>query len=522
MSASLSAGFMAQAACCWEASSRKVGNVHPGASFADTEFMDFVLSGAVLNWSFSTGTQPTTESEPHRSVGRSVYLAVTETKECVGSNTNLGIALLLQHGAKDDLNIRSAFWHMLGDAWVSLGVVLSGGAIMLTGWTVLDPLISLLVVGAILHGAWPLFKESLDVLLESTPPTISASQVVATIESMPGVKNVHDLHIWAVEPRLIMLTAHGTIPDAVAAMRRGVFGYLTKPFRVPQVLANLVHQKDIPVTLGLFITPGQRGDTYPASIGTGNASNRAQEYDAVNDTYARFLLDELIPELKKTYRITDDPDGRVIGGTSSGAICAFTVAWHRPEAFHKVISMIGSYVSIGYRPASDTAPAVSGGEIYPTWIRRAPPKPLRIFFQDGANDLSNQFGNWFLANQSMLSALEYANATADRTTPTAAITTHIGCRYVNASVVTVATACNGTSLPARVRSRTRLRSSMLRRSAASACTRTVQVLPNMLKLLTLRLPIAVCSAEKICGISTPRDSARSRSRSSRICGVDAL
>ena len=121
---------------------------------------------------------------------------------------NLSIALLLQHGAKDDLNIRSAFWHMLGDAWVSLGVVLSGGAIMLTGWTVLDPLISLLVVGAILHGAWPLFKESLDVLLESTPPTISASQVAAAIESLPGVKNVHDLHIWAVEPRLIMLTAH--------------------------------------------------------------------------------------------------------------------------------------------------------------------------------------------------------------------------------------------------------------------------------------------------------------------------
>lgn len=121
---------------------------------------------------------------------------------------NLSIALLLQHGAKDDLNIRSAFWHMLGDAWVSLGVVLSGGAIMLTGWTILDPLVSLLVVGAILHGAWPLFKESFDVLLESTPPTISASHVAATIESIAGVKNVHDLHIWAVEPRLIMLTCH--------------------------------------------------------------------------------------------------------------------------------------------------------------------------------------------------------------------------------------------------------------------------------------------------------------------------
>jgi cobalt-zinc-cadmium efflux system protein len=121
---------------------------------------------------------------------------------------NLSIALLLQHGAKDDLNIRSAFWHMLGDAWVSLGVVISGGAILLTGWTVLDPLISLLVVVAIAKGALPLFKESLDVLLESTPPKISASHVAAAIEAIPGVKNVHDLHIWAVEPRLIMMTCH--------------------------------------------------------------------------------------------------------------------------------------------------------------------------------------------------------------------------------------------------------------------------------------------------------------------------
>jgi cobalt-zinc-cadmium efflux system protein len=121
---------------------------------------------------------------------------------------NLSIALLLQRGAKDDLNIRSAFWHMLGDAWVSLGVVISGGAILFTGWTVLDPLISLLVVAAIAKGAWPLFKESLDVLLESTPSKISASHVAATIESIPGVKNVHDLHIWAVEPRLIMMTCH--------------------------------------------------------------------------------------------------------------------------------------------------------------------------------------------------------------------------------------------------------------------------------------------------------------------------
>lgn len=121
---------------------------------------------------------------------------------------NLGIALLLQQGAQDDLNIRSAFWHMLGDAWVSLGVIISGGAILLTGWNVLDPLISLLIVGVIFRGAWPIFQESMDVLLESTPPGISVSQVAVTIEAIPGVKNVHDLHIWAVEPRLVMLTSH--------------------------------------------------------------------------------------------------------------------------------------------------------------------------------------------------------------------------------------------------------------------------------------------------------------------------
>ncbi|SPP65554.1 cation diffusion facilitator family transporter [Nitrospira lenta] len=156
---------------------------------------------------------------------------------------NLSIALLLQQGAKDDLNIRSAFWHMLGDAWVSLGVVLSGGAIMLTGWTVLDPLISLLVVIAILHGAWPLFKESLDVLLESTPPTISASQVAATIESMPGVKNVHDLHIWAVEPRLIMLTAHVLVDGDDAALTntllRSIHERITSDFGIKHMTVQL-------------------------------------------------------------------------------------------------------------------------------------------------------------------------------------------------------------------------------------------------------------------------------------------
>lgn len=135
---------------------------------------------------------------------------------------NLSIALLLQHGAKNDLNIRSAFWHMLGDAWVSLGVVVSGAAILFAGWTIFDPLISLLVVVAIAKGAWPLFKESLEVLLESTPSHISATHVATTIEAIPGVKNVHDLHIWAVEPRLIMLTCHILVDGDDSAMTNGL------------------------------------------------------------------------------------------------------------------------------------------------------------------------------------------------------------------------------------------------------------------------------------------------------------
>lgn len=121
---------------------------------------------------------------------------------------NLGVAFLLQSDAKNNLNIRGAFLHMLADAWVSLGVVLCGVGILLKGWTWLDPLISVIIVGIIVKGAWPIFRESLEILLESTPPGIKTAHVVEAIEQIEGVDNVHDLHIWAVEPRMIMLTCH--------------------------------------------------------------------------------------------------------------------------------------------------------------------------------------------------------------------------------------------------------------------------------------------------------------------------
>jgi len=186
------------------------------------------------------------------------------------------------------------------------------------------------------------------------------------------------------------------------------------PLNIPVVLDNLIARGDIPATLGVFITPGNTGtEHYPDNLGTGNPNHRAPEYDALSDAYTRMLIDEILPEVAKTYKFTDDPKRRAIGGTSSGAICAWTVAWHRPDAFGNVISMIGSYTSIGYHPATATEPMIPGGDTYPGLIRKNPIRPIRIFLQDGTADLNNEHGNWHLANEQMLSSLQWANANAD-------------------------------------------------------------------------------------------------------------
>jgi hypothetical protein len=172
-------------------------------------------------------------------------------------------------------------------------------------------------------------------------------------------------------------------------------------WHVPVVFDNLIHKKEMPITIGIFIDPSSQ-------------PQRAGEYDTLSDRYARFVIDEVLPEVGKTCRLTNDPDGRAIAGFSSGAICAFTVAWERPDAFRKVVSFFGSFTSIGYRPAQGDRPMQPGGDLYPTLIRRNPIKPITVFLQDGSNDLNNMFGSWWLANQQMLSALEWANANADQ------------------------------------------------------------------------------------------------------------
>jgi enterochelin esterase family protein len=172
----------------------------------------------------------------------------------------------------------------------------------------------------------------------------------------------------------------------------------TGQMRVPVVFDNLIARGEMPVTIGVFINPGHRGANAPKADGWGTRNNRSFEYDSLGDAYARFLLDELLPFVAQTYNLkfTDDPNRRAICGMSSGGICAFTVAWERPDQFRKVLSHIGSFTNI------------RGGHHYPALIRKTERKPLRVFLQDGSNDLNNLHGDWPLANQAMASALRFA------------------------------------------------------------------------------------------------------------------
>ncbi len=166
-------------------------------------------------------------------------------------------------------------------------------------------------------------------------------------------------------------------------------------FRVSIVFDNLIHKKEMPITIGIFINPGHNTAELPEN--PFRASNRSWEYDELSDRYVRFLIEEMIPEVAKDYNLTDDPKMRAICGLSSGGICAFTAAWQRPDYFHKVMSHIGSFTDI------------RGGHVYPALIRKSAKKDIKVYLQDGSGDLNNRFGNWWLANQQMASALEFRN-----------------------------------------------------------------------------------------------------------------
>lgn len=190
----------------------------------------------------------------------------------------------------------------------------------------------------------------------------------------------------------------GSKPACVLVFQDGARAVNPKGvLQVPRVLDNLIAKKQIPVTIGIFITPGQRGDTFPDTIGTGNPNNRDREYDVLTDDYAKMVIDEILPEVGKTYKLATEPENRAIGGSSSGGICAFTVAWERPKEFRNVISLIGSFTDI------------HGGHVYPDLIKKADKKPLRVFLQDGEQDLrspQNLNRDWHLQNLKMIEAFK--------------------------------------------------------------------------------------------------------------------
>lgn len=162
---------------------------------------------------------------------------------------------------------------------------------------------------------------------------------------------------------------------------------------VPSVLDNLIAAGDIPPMVAVFLNPGHHPEKERPN--PWNSSNRSLEYDSLGDRYARFLLEEILPEVERRWPVSKDPELRGLCGASSGGICSFTAAWERPDQFRRVLSTIGSFVNL------------RGGNLYPFLIRKTERKPLRIFLQDSSGDLDNPFGHWPLANQQMHAALGY-------------------------------------------------------------------------------------------------------------------
>ncbi len=171
-------------------------------------------------------------------------------------------------------------------------------------------------------------------------------------------------------------------------------------YNAPAVFDQLIHSKEMPITIGVFVTPGVVKAANDQSL---PRFNRSFEYDGLGDGYARFVLDEVLPAVEakttadgRAIKLSKDGNDRAIGGASSGAICAFTAAWERPDAFRRVFSAIGTYVGL------------RGGHNYSTLIRKYEPKPIRIFLEDGSNDLNIYGGDWWMANQAMERSFVFA------------------------------------------------------------------------------------------------------------------
>lgn len=262
---------------------------------------------------------------------------------------------------------------------------------MMRRW--LQPLEAMiLVVLLALASGWPLaygaddYKLGPDSQKQEGVPEGTVTQHKWTSRIFPGTERDY----WVYVPKQY----DGSQPACVMVFQDGGnYADLTQDFRVPTVFDNLIHKKQMPVTIGIFINPG----VVPAATPDGKPrANRSFEYDSLGPQYSEFLIKEILPEVGKKYKLTAKAEERAIGGISSGGICAFTVAWERPDAFSKVLSHVGSFTDI------------RGGHVYPTLVRKTERKPIRVFLQDGSGDLDNLHGSWPLANQEMAAALKFA------------------------------------------------------------------------------------------------------------------
>lgn len=173
--------------------------------------------------------------------------------------------------------------------------------------------------------------------------------------------------------------------------------------RAQNVMDNLIYRREIPVMIGVFINPGRTPEQpEPNAQEWGDrTTNRPTEYNTLDDKYARVITEELMPVLYKDYNISKDPEMHGIGGSSSGAIAAFTVAWERPNQFRKVLSNVGSFTNI------------RGGHVYPEKVLESDKKPIRVYLCDGRNDnrgLSrtgayDEKRDWFYQNVRLMKAL---------------------------------------------------------------------------------------------------------------------
>ena len=215
-------------------------------------------------------------------------------------------------------------------------------------------------------------------------------------EAYPGTQHTYFVYVPA--------QYDATKPASLMIFNDGqAFMAPTGNIRAHNVLDNLIYRREIPVMLGIFINPGRRPDQpEPTPQNWGDRdTNRPTEYNSLDDKYARVIVDELLPVLYKDYNISKAPEQHGIGGASSGAIAAFTVAWERPNDFRKVLSIVGSFTNI------------RGGHAYSDIVRSSEKKPLRVFLQDGRNDnralnangTYDQARDWFYQNVRLMEAL---------------------------------------------------------------------------------------------------------------------